>query len=206
MNRRSTLLQFNNGCWDSLFIRFDRDGLELERFPCRLQVLEQGEMICSTLTYLETGKTGQMRFLEPPAEMQITSEGHWSLGPTQLAPESWVAEFCLGRGGQRRRAVIRHGSRGLESMVLIREWRSGSTPVTTPPELTLQPADVNTPALGGLQAWSWCEEVTLLAMAECQPGQPQLCGLRWHQAGGPPLEILRRHDETGQLLPLPQAC
>ena len=202
MDRRATLLRHNIGSWDSQFVRFDNKGREQERFPCHLEVLEMGDAIFSTLTYVNTGRTGQMRFHEPPEEMQISPEGHWSLGPSFNGYGAWVSEFCLCGGDRRCRAVIRHDSHGLASLVLIMEWRSGTPPVTIPAEIQLDPHSLDSTGCTGMQGWSWQKGVTLIAMAERHQGQAQVCGLHWTQPDGVDREIMRRHSSDGYLLPL----
>jgi hypothetical protein len=68
-----------------------------------------------------------MDFDEPPAEMQISPEGHWSLGRDRIGNGAWpwVSELCLVWDERRRRAVIRHGSERLESLVVVSEARPG---------------------------------------------------------------------------------
>jgi hypothetical protein len=122
-SRRDVLLRHNAGQWEGCFIRLDGTGAELERFESNLSVADQNGTIKAALTNRLSGQVRSMEFDEPPAEMQITPEGHWSLGPDRIGPWPWVSELCLVCGEQRRRAVIRHNSGGLESLVVVIEGR-----------------------------------------------------------------------------------
>jgi hypothetical protein len=132
---RSALLAFNAGLWEGSFIRLDGRGHEVERFDSHLEVSEaapgdrsdprQGE-ITAALTNRSSGQVRTMRFLEPPAEMQIDPlAGHWSLGPDRIGPWPWVSELALVHGDQRRRVVVRHGAEQLECLVVVVEGRPG---------------------------------------------------------------------------------
>ena len=123
--RREILLTHNSGDWHGCFICCDCHGLERERFKSQLSVQDQGGKVVAALTNISTGQVRSMDFDEPPAEMQISPEGHWSLGPDRIGAWPWVSELCLVWGERRRRAVIRHGSERLESLVVVSEARSG---------------------------------------------------------------------------------
>ena len=45
-------------------------------------------------------------------------------------------------------------------------------------------------------------EVSLFIRAEAQSGDATACGIRWRHPGGDVLQVVRRYDEGGQLLPL----
>ncbi len=75
---------------------------EQERFCAQLQVKDQGGEIVAALNNLNSKPLREMRFREPPSEMQITANGNWSLGPVQLGASRWVTEICLCHGHQRR--------------------------------------------------------------------------------------------------------
>lgn len=136
LDRRSTLLGRNAGHWEGTFIRLDDEGLESERFGTQLQVQDTRGQIEAALTYLNTGKVATMRFAEPPALMAISPEGHWSLGPDKTGPWPAVMELCLVDGQRRRRVVVRHGAKQLESVVLVVEARPGVVdPAPAPPLL-----------------------------------------------------------------------
>jgi hypothetical protein len=83
---RQRLLEANGGCWEGLFHRLGPDGREIERFPTRLRVNDEDGTIEAALTYLPSGRTVPMRFREPPAAMEISTAGHWSLGMDRMAP------------------------------------------------------------------------------------------------------------------------
>ncbi|WP_233133993.1 DUF3598 family protein [Synechococcus sp. BO 8801] len=112
---RQRLLEANGGCWEGLFHRLDPDGREIERFPTRLRVSDEDGTIEAALTYLNTGRVVPMRFSEPPAAMQISAAGHWSLGMDRMGPWPWIAELCVVHGERRRRIVLRHGVESLGS-------------------------------------------------------------------------------------------
>ena len=198
--RRQTLLAHNSGDWHGCFIRCDGRGLEQERFKSQLSVQDQGGKVLAALTNLSSGQVRSMDFDEPPAEMQISPEGHWSLGPDRIGAWPWVSELCLVWGERRRRAVIRHGSERLESLVVVSEARPGM-------EEPLPPAPLQalaSPALPG-QGLIWSLPAALgvtLQTADCrQPGVPEEVALCWQPEPGIHVEIRRRYSAYGALEP-----
>ena len=105
-DRRHQLLAHNAGIWEGAFVRLDATGQEQERFASHLLVEDSDGRIEASLTNCNSGELRRMAFREPPAEMQISPEGHWSLGPDRIGPWPWVSELCLVHGEQRRRAVV----------------------------------------------------------------------------------------------------
>jgi hypothetical protein len=199
-SRRDTLLAYNAGIWEGSFIRLNGAGLEKERFASHLAVEETDGVIEAALTNLSAGTVRAMRFEEPPVEMQIMAQGHWSLGPDRVGPWPWVSELCLVWGDQRRRAVIRHNSSGLESLVLVIEGR----PQLSPAALDVPPAplQLRSSPLGPQQRWSWGNlEVITQATRPAGPGM-EAVALRWQPAEGIQLEIERRYGPSGLLEPL----
>jgi hypothetical protein len=191
LTRRNTLLAHNSGLWHGCFIRFDVRGLELERFASQLSVQDQGGRVVAALTNVSTGQVRTMDFDEPPAEMQITPEGHWSLGPDRIGAWPWVSELCLVWGDRRRRAVIRHGTDRLESLVVVCEAR--------PP---LQALASPAPNGAGL---IWSLPATLGVTSQTadrrESGLPEEVALRWQPEPGINLEIRRRYGAYGALEP-----
>ena len=102
-NCRSTLLIHNAGIWEGQFVRLDPGGREQSRFASHLSVLDTDGLIEASLTNRDSGEVRRMAFREPPAEMQISPQGHWSLGPDRIGPWPWVNELCLVHGDQHRR-------------------------------------------------------------------------------------------------------
>ena len=88
LDRRTILLACDAGIWDGTFVRLagqaDGDAMEVERFASRLVVDERNGRVEADLTNLSSGTVRSMAFSEPPAEMQITAAGHWSLGPDPI--------------------------------------------------------------------------------------------------------------------------
>ena len=125
----ATLLAHNAGVWEGTFVRLEGrpegEALEIERFASRLVVEHQGGTVDASLTNLDSGNVRSMRFAEPPAEMQISPEGHWSLGPDRIGSWPWVSELCLTAGDHRRRAVVRLEGERLISLVVVIEARPG---------------------------------------------------------------------------------
>lgn len=203
-SRRHTLLSHNAGSWQGTFIRLDGHGRESERFPSALEVEERGGLIVASLTNGRTGTVRAMEFEEPPAEMQISPAGHWSLGPDRIGPWPWVSELCLVHGDRRRRVVVRHSGDGIESVVLVSEGRpGGADPAPPAPHhaivLPLSPG-------GDQVVWVLEEDpsnrVELQLMARRSFGVPQQVTLRWQPAGSGWLEIGRRHGASGLIEPL----
>jgi hypothetical protein len=211
-SRRATLLRYNAGAWEGTFIRLDATGLEVERFPSSLEVQERDALVVASLTNGRTGSVRTMEFAEPPAEMQIQPQGHWSLGPDRIGPWPWVSELCLVHGDRRRRVVVRHGSDGIESVVLVSEGRpgQGDPPPPQPHRATMLP-----PAGAGQALWllecTASSRLELALMAQRSWGTPQAVRLRWWPDGEfpgaasrpTPLEIGRCHAASGLLEPWP---
>lgn len=141
-----------------------------------------------------------MHFSEPPAEMQITPAGHWSLGPDRIGPWPWVCELCLVWGDRRRRVVVRHNSEGLESLVIVCEGRPDQRDDS--PQTTLQ----LTPQPLSAHQQRWClaapAAVVVTTMARRQPGEVETVGLQWQPEAGVSLELSRSYTVHGLLLPL----
>ena len=196
--RREILLTHNSGDWHGCFICCDCHGLERERFKSQLSVQDQGGKVVAALTNISTGQVRSMDFDEPPAEMQISPEGHWSLGPDRIGAWPWVSELCLVWGERRRRAVIRHGSERLESLVVVSEARSGlEEPL---PPAPLQALASPAPTGPGL-IWSLPAAlgVTLITADRRQSGVSEEVGLCWQPEPGIHLEIRRRYSAYGAL-------
>lgn len=196
---RHTLLNHNSGIWQGQFIRLDGSGRELERFASHLEVADRNGVIHADLTNCSSGNVRSMQFSEPPAEMQINPDGHWSLGPDRIGPWPWVCELCLVWGDQRRRIVVRHHSTGLESLVLVTEGRPGAVP--EPPAAPL----VLIPSGDGPHRQRWTLEqaplVWTTTMAHRTAGQPEAVSLHWQPEPGIELMLQRRYSEHGLLLP-----
>ena len=198
--RLQTLLTHNSGDWHGYFIRCDGRGLEQERFKSQLSVREQGGKVLAELTNVSSGQMRSMDFYESPAEMQISPEGHWSLGPNRIGAWPWVSELCLVWGARRRRAVIRHGSERLESLVLVSEARPGmGEPFPTAPLKALASPALPGPGL----IWSLPAALGVtLQTADCrQSGVPEQVALCWQPEPGIHLEIRRRYGAYGALEP-----
>ena len=198
--RRTTLLRHNSGVWQGTFIRLDGNGQEVERFASHLVVADREGTIHADLTNRSTNAVRSMQFVEPPAEMQISPEGHWSLGPDRIGPWPWVCELCLVWGDQRRRIVVRHHATGLESLVLVCEGRPGAEPLPPAPPLQLIPSSE------GNQQQRWQLEdqpaVWAITMASRPSGQPEGVSLHWQPVPGITLALQRRYSEHGLLLSL----
>ena len=205
-SRRDTLLRHNGGSWQGSFIRLDAAGHEIERFPSSLAVEERGRLIVASLTNGRTGTVRSMEFEEPPAEMQISPAGHWSLGPDRIGPWPWVSELCLVHGGRRRRVVVRHGSDGIESVVLVSEGRPGCADAPPPAPHRATPLASG----GGVDQAMWLLEdtsanrVELQLMGRRRFGMPQQVTLRWQPNGSAWLELRRSHAASGLIEPLSQ--
>jgi hypothetical protein len=196
--------------WEGCFVRFDRRGLELERFDSRLQVEDQAGTVVAALTNLSSGQVRTMDFQEPPAEMQISQEGHWSLGPDRIGPWPWVSELCLVWGHRRRRAVIRHGSDQLDSVVLVSEARPNHQEPLAPAPLQALIADTSgsnnissSDSLTTSNALIWtlptCLAVTVQTVAKRGQGMAEEVVLRWQPEPQVSLEIRRRYSLHGLL-------
>lgn len=206
LGRRATLLAHNAGLWEGCFVRFDRRGLELERFDSRLQVEDQAGTVVAALTNISSGQVRTMDFQEPPAEMQISREGHWSLGPDRIGPWPWVCELCLVWGKRRRRAIVRHGTDQLESLVLVHEARPDhqEEPLAAAP---LQALVSDTGSCGSVASdaliWSLpaCLAVTVQTVAHRKQGVAEEVVLCWQPEPLVNLEIRRRYGPHGLLEP-----
>jgi len=198
MATRDTLLRHNAGIWEGCFIRLDGRGHELERFPSRLEVSDRAGTIHADLTNGRTGVVRSMQFREPPPEMQISAEGHWSLGPDRIGAWPWVCELCLVWRNQRRRIVVRHGSAEIESMVLVGEARPGSSQEETVARLQL------TPQAQGPLTWLWTApaplSLTITTPRSRKPGSPESVSLCWQPEAGVQLHIQRAYSPYGMLL------
>lgn len=195
---RATLLHFNAGTWEGSFVRLDRGGREVERFGSHLEVADRHGTIHADLTNRNSGTVRSMHFVDPPAEMQITPQGHWSLGPDRIGPWPWVCELCLVWGERRRRIIVRHNTDGLESLVLVTEGRPGHEP--DPPATPLQGM---AHALGGDRLrWDFDQAAgtSVTTMARRVSGQEERVGLAWQPERGVMLQIERRYSPYGQLL------
>lgn len=200
LSRRGTLLAHNAGTWEGTFVRFDGCGKELERFGSHLAVSDHNGTIEAALTNRTTGQVRTMAFQEPPAEMQITPAGQWSLGPDRIGPWPWVSELCLVWGEQRRRAIIRHNSSGLQSLVLVVEGRpqlQSGLPPAPPAPLQLIRQD-----LGRQQSWSLGDLVVISQADRQESSFDEGVGLRWQPTAGLQLQIERRYSPAGLLEPL----
>ena len=209
-SRRATLLSHNAGLWEGCFIRLDRTGAELERFESHLSVSDQNGTIKAALTNRVSGQVRSMEFADPPAEMQISQNGHWSLGPDRIGPWPWVCELCLVWGEQRRRAVIRHHSDGLESLVVVIEGRPqlSKQQLPIPPSpLTLRGGPMiqsenrychGSPALG-LEIFSMAKRGA--SAGSCPSSQAERVELHWQPATGIKLVVARCYSANGLLEP-----
>ena len=197
---RQTLLRYNAGIWTGSFIRFSGQGFEEERFGSHLHVSDQAGVIVAELTNLASGQMRAMRFAEPPVEMQISSEGHWSLGPDRIGPWPWVSELCLVWGEHRRRAVIRHGCEQLESLVLVSEARPGQhEQLEHGPLQVMASAHPN----GAHLLWTMPNNklgVSVQTMAARALGRPEHVALHWQPTPGVALTISRHYGANGLLL------
>jgi len=210
-SRRDVLLSHNAGLWEGCFIRLDGRGAELERFESHLSVADQNGTIKAALTNRLSGQVRSMEFDEPPAEMQISRGGHWSLGPDRIGPWPWVAELCLVWGEQRRRAVIRHNSGGLESLVVVIEGRPQISKqlLAIPPaplKLVARPMDpcanstCHSSADLGLELFSMAKRGANSGSSPSSP-QAERVELHWQPAEGIKLVVARRYTDHGLLEP-----
>ena len=142
-----------------------------------------------------------MRFREPPSEMQISADGHWSLGPSRIGPWTWVSELCVVLGDRRRRVVIELAADGLSSLVYVNEGRPGRQDPVPPAPLRLPPPTTVWQA-NGLSLLRWQPEADVLIdiPLQRQPDQPQQVALQWQPAWARQgARIERRHDRYGLL-------
>jgi hypothetical protein len=201
-NCRSTLLLHNAGTWEGQFVRLDSGGREQSRFASHLSVLDTDGLIEASLTNRNSGEVRRMAFREPPAEMQISPQGHWSLGPDRIGPWPWVNELCLVHGDQRRRAVVRLDSEKLESLVVVWEGRPGLA--DAPPAAPLQARATGGSQSGadepGLTTWTIAAGLEIVLPDRRRPGSAQSVRLRWQARPDLLLEIARAYDAYGNLL------
>lgn len=193
-DRRATLLAHNAGVWEGTFVRLegqaDGEAVEAERFASRLAVEDRAGAVEANLTNLASGNVRSMRFDEPPAEMQITQEGHWSLGPDRIGAWPWVCELCLAAGDRRRRAVVRLEGERLISLVIVIEARPGISDPPSPPAWRL-------PALRQAEGLLWRPSVDLEVRAATGCVE-----LAWQPHAGVILGLRRAYGDHGLLLPL----
>lgn len=198
LDRRATLLAHNAGVWEGTFVRLEGqpggEAVEAERFASRLVVEDRAGTVDASLTNLSSGNVRSMRFAEPPAEMQITAEGHWSLGPDRIGAWPWVCELCLTAGERRRRAVVRLDGERLISLVLVVEARPG---ISDPP----LPAPWRLPAIRQPEGWLWRPAPDLEVRAAS--GWVQLS---WQPRSGQSCRLRRAYSEYGVLLPVQEAA
>ena len=218
LSRRAVLLTHNAGLWEGTFLRLDAQGVEVERFASRLTVQEQPDpdsqgggqavqgqtpTIVASLRDQASGSVREMRFREPPPEMQIAATGHWSLGPDRIGPWPWVSELCLVCGDRRRRVVVRHGSDGIEAVVLVTEGRPGCADLAPPPIHRARRRSCSDQP--GQELWlledTSSNRVEVQVMGRREFGTPQSVRLCWQPAGQPTLEIRRSHAASGLLEP-----
>ena len=196
-DRRATLLAHNAGLWEGCFVRLEgQEGgqaLEVERFASRLLVEDRQGTVDASLTNLDSGSVRSMRFAEPPAQMQITAEGHWSLGPDRIGAWPWVCELCLTAGDRRRRAVVRLEGERLISLVVVVEARPGISDAPSAAPLRL-------PAIRQAQGWLWRPAADL----EVRAGAGWV-ELDWQAQPGRRCRLRRAYSEFGLLLPVQEA-
>lgn len=198
LDRRATLLAHNAGIWEGSFVRLegrpDGEAVEVERFASHLVVEDRDGTVDASLTNLTSGSVRSMRFSEPPPEMQITAEGHWSLGPDRIGAWPWVSELCLAAGSRRRRAVVRLEGDRLISLVVVIEARPGIAEAPAPPPWRL-------PAIRQAEGWRWRAADDLEVCAA--PGWLELA---WQPQPGQLLRLRRSYSEYGLLLPLVESA
>ena len=205
VDRRRQLLAHNAGVWEGQFVRLDATGQEQERFASHLLVTDSEGVIEASLSNRSSGEVRRMAFREPPAAMQISPEGHWSLGPDRTGPWPWVSELCLVHGEQRRRAVVRLGSELLESLVIVWEGRpQQAEPAPDAPLRAWQsgPAGQANAGQQGQTIWTIAAGLELVTPDRRLGGSPQSVALRWQPQPGLQLEIQRSYDAYGNLLGL----
>jgi hypothetical protein len=197
-DRRATLLARNAGLWEGTFVRLEGraegEAVEVERFASRLLVEDRAGTVEADLTNLGTGQVRSMRFSEPPAEMQITAKGHWSLGPDRIGGWPWVCELCLVDGERRRRAVVRLEGERLISLVVVIEARPGLCDPPSPPPWRL-------PAIRRAEGLLWKPTPDLEVLAG--PGMVELI---WQGQPGRRCRLRRAYSEHGLLLPAQEAA
>ena len=202
-DRRHQLLAHNAGIWEGAFVRLDATGQEQERFASHLLVEDTDGQIEASLTNRNSGEVRRMAFREPPAEMQISPEGHWSLGPDRIGPWPWVSELCLVHGERRRRAVVRLGSDRLESLVIV--WEGRPQQADPPPPAPLRARAAAPDGLAatreqGQTIWTIAAGLEIGIPDRRQQGCTQAVSLRWQPQPGLQLEMQRTYDPYGNLL------
>lgn len=198
MDRRATLLIHNAGLWEGTFVRLegqpDGEAIEVERFASRLLVEDREGTVDASLTNLDRGSVRSMRFAAPPAEMQITVDGHWSLGPDRIGAWPWVCELCLTAGDRRRRAVVRLEGERLISLVVVIEARPG---ISDPPPV----APLRLPAIRQAQGCLWRPAPDL--EVRVASGWVELA---WQPQPDSQYRLRRAYSEFGLLQPVEQAA
>jgi len=201
-SRRATLLAHNAGTWEGWFVRCDGRGRELERFASLLTVQDQQGTIEAALTNRSSGSVRRMAFQQPPAEMQIDPRGHWSLGPDRIGAWPWVCELCLVVGPRRRRVVVRHGSEGLESLVLVWEARPGVVDPPPAAPLILSSRPLASEAAAVRLVWQPDPRLELETMAGPRGVGAEQVLLRWDPEGTAVQTLRRAYGSYGALIPL----
>ena len=201
-DRRSRLLAHNAGTWLGQFVRLDASGVEQHRFDSHLLVTDSDGLVEASLTNRDSGEVRRMAFGEPPAEMQISPQGHWSLGPDRIGAWPWVSELCLVHGEQRRRAVVRLGSDRLESLVIVWEGRpqQAEAPPPAPLRAWAAPEDLAATGEQGRTIWTIAAGLEIVIPDRRQQGSAQAVVLRWQPRPGLWLEIERAYDAYGNQL------
>ncbi|MFM7313518.1 MAG: hypothetical protein ACKO0M_10180 [Cyanobium sp.] len=193
-DRRATLLAHNAGVWEGTFVRLEGqpggEAVEVERFASRLLVEDRGGMVEADLTNVSSGHVRSMRFADPPAEMQITAAGHWSLGPDRIGAWPWVCELCLAGGERRRRAVVRLDGARLISLVVVIEARPGLADPPPAPPWRLPAIQ----AAGGL-VWRPTSDLEV----HVAPARVELV---WQSQPGQSCRLRRSYSDFGLLSPL----
>lgn len=201
-SRRATLLAHNAGTWEGWFVRCDGRGREQERFASLLTVQDQQGTIEAALTNRTSGSVRRMAFQQPPAEMQIDPLGHWSLGPDRIGAWPWVCELCLVVGPRRRRVVLRHGSEGLESLVVVWEARPGVEDPAPAAPLILSSRPLAAAAGGPRRLWLVDADLEVEAMEGPRGAGAEQVLLRWHPSGAARQSLRRAYGSYGALIPL----
>ncbi|TGG89957.1 MAG: hypothetical protein ERJ67_11680 [Aphanocapsa feldmannii 277cV] len=195
---REILLARNGGRWHGTFIRLDATGREETRFFSVLLLEERSGQIEATLVNRISGKTSSMVFSDLPAEMQLDTAGHWSLGPERVGASAWVTELCVVAGDCRRRTVVRHGLDRLESIVYVMEARPGVLQPVLPEPLQVCP-QLKRQGPMGLLCFHPEPGVEIATLEGPRPGAAIHCTLRWRQPDGTLLSFARSYGPDGLL-------